>query len=139
MAYSSQYKNSSLWKVILIYLLIGGLVYFAAYYFISYRRATSVSPQLPTPPTVQTIQITPSGYQPKTLTIKLGDVVSWTNQSSVTANVSSNPHPTHSDYPPLNLGDIPPGGSVSITFRKVGTYNYHNHLSPDQLGTVIVQ
>lgn len=29
------------------------------------------------------------------------------------ATVNSSPHPAHTDYPPLNLGDLPDGGEVS--------------------------
>lgn len=86
-----------------------------------------------------TITLTSSGFEPATLTIKAGDKVTWVNKSGSGAAVNSAPHPIHTDYPPLNLGTFPDGGTLSLTFDKVGTYKYHNHLNPSQLGTIIVQ
>lgn len=86
-----------------------------------------------------TITLTAAGFSPGTLTINVGDKVVWINESGIDATVSSNPHPTHTDYPPLNLGSFPNGGTLSLTFDKVGAFGYHNHLNPNQSGTIVVQ
>jgi len=103
--------------------------------------ATSSSP---TPSSVMraqeaSIALTDDGFSPQTLTIKAGTKVTWTNKSSGLGNVSSNPHPVHTDYPPLNLGNFPVNGTLSLVFDKPGTYKYHNHLDPGLQGTIIVQ
>ncbi|MEX2007268.1 MAG: hypothetical protein WD992_00660, partial [Candidatus Levyibacteriota bacterium] len=67
-----------------------------------------------------------------------GATVIWTNSSGQVGNVSSNPHPTHSIYPALNLGNFGDGQGVSLVFDTVGTYGYHNHLDATKTGTVIV-
>src|SRR5579884_1535566 len=77
------------------------------------------------------------GFSPATITIKAGDTVTWTNTDTNPHTVNSNPHPTHTDYPPLNgVGQIAPGQSKSFTFSQPGTYHYHDHLDPVHQGTV---
>lgn len=86
-----------------------------------------------------TITLTASGFSPETLTIKAGDKVTWANKSGADAAVNSNPHPVHTDYPPLNLGSFKDGENLSLTFDQAGTYGYHNHLNPSQTGTIVVE
>lgn len=78
------------------------------------------------------------GFMPSSLTIKAGTTVTFLNTSGQ-LSVNSNPHPVHTDYPPLNLGVIQEGQSKSLTFDKPGTYGFHNHLNPSQTGTITVQ
>jgi len=87
----------------------------------------------------QAIQVTASGFSPQSVTIKAGTKVTWTNTSGSMIVIASNPHPVHTDYPPLNLGSLANGQSVSLVFPTPGTYGYHNHLNPSQTGTIIVQ
>ena len=89
--------------------------------------------------TQASVTLTPTGFNPSTLTIKAGTKVTWTNQSGETATVNSDPHPIHTDYPPLNLDEFSNGGTLSLTFDKAGTYGYHNHLNPSEHGTIVVQ
>lgn len=85
------------------------------------------------------VKITANGFVPQSITIKAGESVTWTNTDTAPHNVNSNPHPIHTDYPPLNLGTIQPGSSKSLTFPTKGTYGYHDHLNPQFKATVIVQ
>lgn len=84
------------------------------------------------------VTITSSGFEPKTLTVKAGTKVIWKNTGNGISDVSSDVHPTHELYPPLNLGDIESGQTVSLVFDKPGTYKYHNHLDAAQEGVVEV-
>lgn len=150
MDYPTGYGKRPLWQWLVIYLVIGGLIYAAIYYFYFGRKGASpygaaympqaITSPIPTQTTnQQTITVTSSGFQPGSLTVKAGETVVWSNQTGNTSNVSSAPHPAHTDYPPLNLGDIAPGASVSLTFPAAGTYKYHNHLNPSQFGSITVQ
>lgn len=85
------------------------------------------------------VKITSSGFSPQTLTIKLGDSVTWENDDSENHTVNSAPHPTHTAYPSLNLGVIKPGDQKSLTFPTTGTYKYHDHLNPSLTGSVTVE
>ncbi|MBI2196911.1 cupredoxin domain-containing protein [Candidatus Daviesbacteria bacterium] len=146
------YGKRPLWQWVLIYVVIGLVVYGLIYYFILARKGgstygpPSTAPANSTPATSSasenqqdTIVLTADGFSPATLTVKTGTKVILSNQSGIDATVNSSPHPTHTDYPPLNLGSLPVGGTVSMTFDKPGTYKYHNHLKPSQFGTIVVE
>ena len=140
MAYETSYGKRPLWQWILIYLIVGGLIYYAVYYFYFAKKGTTPYGQAAVQSVNQnTVKITASGFEPAKITIKAGETVVWSNQSDNTGNVSSAPHPAHTDYPPLNLDDIAPGASVSLTFPTAGTYKYHNHLDPSRFGSITVQ
>lgn len=144
-----EYGKKSPWYWFTIYLVIGGLVYAGVYYYFLKPKGgynynadtTQPSPSvLMTPATNSpTIQISSSGYSPATLTVAVGATVTWTNTGNTMANVSSDPHPQHTTYPPLNLGIIKPGASESLQFDTPGTYTFHNHLNATQTGTIIVK
>lgn len=85
------------------------------------------------------VTIQSSGFLPKNITIKTEESVTWVNQDTADHTVNSTPHPIHTDYSSLNLGVIKPGESKSLTFPKVGTYKYHNHLNPSLTGSVTVE
>jgi len=86
-----------------------------------------------------TVLVTSAGFEPSTITVPTGTKVTWVNQSGSLTNVSSDVHPTHLLYPPLNLGSFDAGQSVSLVFDTAGTHGYHNHLNPSEKGTVIVE
>lgn len=104
--------------------------------------ATSIPSQTETQPSTaqqDIITLTQDGFSPATFTIKAGVTVTWVNKSGNNAKVSSNPHPIHTNYPPLNLETFPDGEKLSLIFDKPGTYSYHNHLNPSQTGMIVVQ
>jgi plastocyanin len=85
------------------------------------------------------ITLTQDGFAPQTVTIKAGEKVVWTNNSGDVATVNSSKHPTHQDYPPLNLGQFQDGEKLELVFDKPGTYMYHDHLNPTRFGKIIVE
>lgn len=110
------------------------IILVAGWYFLSNKEtspSTTVQENL--------VTITSNGFTPQTITIKVGDSVTWTNTNSSMHNVISDIHPTHQLYPPLNLGNISAGESKSLSFPEIGTYKYHDHLNPSLTGTVIVE
>ncbi len=145
MDYPTGYGKRPLWQWVVIYLVIGGLIYVAIYYFFFANKTdrkpygAAYNPQVTQAVSQTTISASSSGFQPGSLTIKTGDTVTWNNQSGVAISVNSAPHPAHTDYPPLNIGLIENGASASLTFPTAGTYKYHNHLNPSQYGSITVQ
>ena len=85
------------------------------------------------------VKVSATGFTPQNLTVKVGDTVAWMNSDSADHTVNSAPHPTHTVYPPLNLGVIKPGDKKTLTFPTAGTYKYHDHLNPSLFGSVTVQ
>ena len=85
------------------------------------------------------VAYTDSGFNPKTITVKQGTAVTFTNQSSGGMWVASDVHPTHQLLPGFDqLQLVVNGGSYQYTFVKVGTWTYHNHVKASEIGTVIV-
>lgn len=85
------------------------------------------------------IDFSDEGFNPAETKAKVGEKVEFKNSSSATVQVNSAPHPVHTLFPELNIGAIEPGSSKSLTFSKVGSYTYHNHLNASQKGTIVVE
>jgi plastocyanin len=86
-----------------------------------------------------TITFTGDGFTPAVTTVKAGDTVRVANKSSQPLNFDSDPHPTHTDEPELNVGAIGPGESGTFTVTKKGHWGFHDHLNPSLRGTLIVE
>ncbi|TSC62209.1 MAG: Plastocyanin [Parcubacteria group bacterium Gr01-1014_48] len=103
-----------------------------------------------TPLTEMTVAYGPKGFDPKSVTIKAGQTVTFVNESESSMWVGSSMHPTHADYPEKTANDclgsafdqceaVGTGGSYSFTFNKKGSWGYHNHVAPNNWGTVVVE
>jgi plastocyanin len=85
------------------------------------------------------VEITNTGFSLQTVAVTKGGTVTWTNRGTSAAWVASAVHPTHQLYLGFDeLQGMAPGESWSFTFNNVGSWKYHNHLSPLQIGTVNV-
>lgn len=86
------------------------------------------------------VSYTDTGFSPATVTIKAGSTVKFTNNSSQSMWVASDPHPIHNGLAGFDeRASVEKGGTYSFTFSKAGTFGYHNHLNPSDTGTVIVE
>jgi plastocyanin len=83
--------------------------------------------------TVDIIGGNPSSYaySPSTISISVGDRITWDNTSSATEG-----HTVTGDG--LDSGTIKKGQSYSFTFNKAGTFNYVCEFHPSMKGTVNV-
>jgi plastocyanin len=81
--------------------------------------------------TVQVI-MSNKAYDPATVTIKVGDTVTWVNQDSPQ-------HDVVADNGEFKSSLFDKGGTFSFTFTKAGTYPYHCSIHPGMNGTVVVQ
>lgn len=141
-------RNLSIVILVLI-LILGGW-----WYLRSTRNQAAPAPSVTTEPTPSsstaspsamsqkqvTVTISSTGFNPSGVTIPVGGTVTWTNQDSAPHTVNSDPHPTHTLYPPLNsVGQLQPGESKSLSFPTAGVYKYHDHLNPQFRGSVTVQ
>lgn len=81
-----------------------------------------------------------SGFSPNPITIKLGETVTWKNDTSDLMWVASAVHPTHLEYPGFDqLKGSENGTTYSFKFDKAGTWKYHDHLHPSNFGSVVVE
>jgi hypothetical protein len=82
-------------------------------------------------PNTLTLTVTANGVTASGTTLAAGGTITWVNQDNRAHDMSSDPHPQHTDCPGMNAGDLNPGqqrtvGPVS-TVRSCG---YHDHLNP---------
>ena len=100
------------------------------------------------------VEITSTGFSPKTLTIKAGEKVTFVNKGSGAHWPASAVHPTHAVYPgsglikcgtaeQANIFDACKGLATNeeftFTFNSKGSWNYHDHQNPSLTGTVVVE
>lgn len=86
------------------------------------------------------VTYTDSGFNPSTILISKGGVVSFVNKSSSAFWPASNNHPSHLLYPEFDSKrSIPSGESYDFTFEKVGSWGFHDHLKSSMTGTITVQ
>lgn len=83
---------------------------------------------------------TENGFTPKEMIVKKGDTVTFINQSGNAMWVASAVHPTHQVLPGFDQKkSVAKGGTYVYTFLKEGTWKFHNHVSPEMMGTVVVK
>lgn len=144
-----EYSKKPLWQWVLIYLVIGGIIYWLVYYFYfvksgsnkyTYAPATSQTTQVSDGIAENVVIYSDTGFSPKNLIIKPNTTVTFKNDSGKSMWVASNPHPIHSDYSAFDAkGGYKKGESYQFTFTEARKYNYHNHLNSNDEGTITVE
>jgi uncharacterized protein HemX len=84
------------------------------------------------------ILYTNSGFDKPSYTVKKGQTVRLTNQSTRSLQFSSNDHPTHLLNPELNLETLGAGASTTFQPTKAGNWGVHDHLDPSLTTTLVV-
>lgn len=86
------------------------------------------------------IEYTDNGFSPTEIKIKIGHSITFVNKSSNPMWVASDDHPTHMIYPEFDSKKAYSSEEIyTFTFEKVGSWNYHNHLRPNDKARVIVE
>ena len=137
--------NKIIIGIIIAIIVIGGGAFFLNKNNFSQTQMqnipTQTQGQAPTSPTTGSTQATAGknavtiqnfAFSPETLTVKVGDKITWTNQDSAG-------HSATADDNSFDTGVIGQGQSGSITFSKAGTYTYHCSVHPMMKGTIVVQ
>ncbi len=76
-------------------------------------------------------QIIDFAFSPSTMTIHVGDTVTWTNVGKAPHSATANDHS-------FNTGILQPGQSGSHTFTAAGTFTYYCIVHPWMHGTITV-
>jgi plastocyanin len=79
----------------------------------------------------QSVAISGFSFSPRTVTVNVGDTVTWTNSDAQAHTATSGSA--------WNTGDIGNGESASITFSNAGTFDYICAIHPTMTGTVVVR
>lgn len=119
-------NNKIIIGIIIALVVIGGIAYFFTH------TQTQTNPGSGSSVTKNEVTIQNMAFSPATLSVKVGDKVTWTNQDSVA-------HTATADDNSFDTGTIAQGQSGSFTFTKAGTYTYHCSIHPNMTATIIVQ
>ena len=112
-------KNKKL--LILVFLGIVGLV--------AVSGCTSSNNQ--TSSSGNTVTIQNMAFNPSTLNVQVGTVVTWLNKDSTS-------HRVVSDSGVFDSGDLTNGQSYNFTFSQAGSFPYHCSIHPSMKGTIVV-
>jgi plastocyanin len=92
-----------------------------------------------------TVTMTSSGISPASVTVAVGQTVTFINNDTRSHEIASNPHPQHGSCPGIEAGlGIVAAGQTKVThnFANAGTCGYHDHQDDTNTrfqGTIIVQ
>lgn len=95
-------------------------------------------------PSGATITIANGRVTPSTVTITVGQSVTFVNNDGRTRNVTSNPHPNHTDCPSINAVNNIGNGQTKLTnsLPTARSCGFHDHDDPENVnlqGTIVVQ
>jgi plastocyanin len=93
--------------------------------------------------TAATITITANGVSPKDVTVAAGSRVTFVNNDNRAHDMSSDPHPDHTDCPAVTVGNVQPGESrATQNLNTARTCGFHDHNQPTATslqGTIRIQ
>lgn len=92
---------------------------------------TSLAAPAPARAAEHAVQIADSAFSPTTLTIAVGDTVTWTN-------ADDRPHTVTSNDGAFDSGNLDEGQSFSFTFTEPGTYAYRCNYHTEMQATIVV-
>jgi plastocyanin len=78
------------------------------------------------------VSIPSLSFDPETVTIDVGDTVTWTNDDNVAHTVTA-------DDDSFDSGPLSPGSTETVTFASAGTYAYHCTIHSSMTGTIVVE
>lgn len=95
-------------------------------------------------PSGATITIANGAVSPAQVTISVGQSVTFVNDDSRVHDIASNPHPAHTDCPPVNAaGNLSPGQTkLTNAFTTARTCGFHDHNNPDTaalMGSIVIR
>jgi hypothetical protein len=95
-------------------------------------------------PSGATITIASGRVSPAEVTIAVGQSVTFVNNDGGVRNISSDPHPVHSDCPQINVVGNLSNSQTRLTnaFPAARSCGFHNHDDPDNgsfKGRIIIQ
>jgi amicyanin len=95
-------------------------------------QPAATTPAAPAPPIAGTgVSITNFAFTPATLTVRVGDTVTWTNHDEEPHTIVANDGSFHS--PGLDVNAV-----YSFTFTQPGSFDYACGIHPFMHGTVVV-
>lgn len=113
---------------IILLLLLALVVLFLAFAFLFGKDSAN------------TIYVYEDRFEPKELTIEVGETVQFVSKTPRPMWPASDAHPTHKIYADFDPKEpIPAGETWQFTFTVPGVWHYHDHLNPTLGGIVTVE
>ena len=79
------------------------------------------------------VAIVDNDFEPTSISVSVGDTVTWTN-------TGSNPHTVTSDEEGVwDSGTLDSGATFTFTFEEAGTVTYHCNIHPSMQAEVVVE
>ena len=78
------------------------------------------------------VAISGSAFSPPTVTVTVGDTVTWTNGDQIS-------HTATADGGSFDTGTLANGDSNTVTFATAGSFPYHCAIHPAMTGTITVE
>jgi plastocyanin len=105
---------------------------------------SSGSDTTPSQTPAATITITASGVSPRSVTVPRGSQVQFVNNDTRAHDMDSDPHPEHTDCPPINaVGFLNPGQTRQTeNLNTARTCGFHDHSDPTNAnlhGSIVIQ
>lgn len=123
--------NKVIILVLVVVVLVGG-----GYFMMKGKSSMAPmgdQPKTETAPVAgNTVEIKDFAYSPASLSVKVGDTVTWTNKDLTG-------HSATADDGSFDTGVLAQGESGSFTFTKAGTFAYHCTPHPNIQGTITVE
>jgi plastocyanin len=97
-----------------------------------------------TPTATSTVTLTSAGVSPVAISVSQGTRVLFINNDNRQHEMTSDPHPEHTDCPEINtIGFISPGQTKETgNLNTVRTCRYHDHNDPNNMrfqGRIVIQ
>lgn len=120
-------NNKALLAIVVLVLVGGG------YYMMKGQASVAPKESVETQKVAaNTVEIKDFAFGPTTMTVKVGDTVTWINKDIAG-------HSATADDKSFDTGMLSQNESGSFTFTKAGTYTYFCIAHPNMKGTIIVQ
>lgn len=86
------------------------------------------------------VRMSRNSFEPPVITVDRGETVRFRNESGADKWPASDVHPTHELLGGFDARRaVLDGGSWSYRFRQTGRWTYHDHLTPQVKGLVVVR
>jgi len=119
-------------KGIIISIIVIAVLVIGVLAFIFSQQPSSNNPTTPLNTQSNEISIKGFAFSPSTISIKVGDTLTWTNQDSTSHTVTSD------SGSELSSATLSQGQTYSHTFNTAGTYSYHCTFHSGMKAKVIV-
>lgn len=107
---------------------------------LSESESQSTAMNMPGMKTMAKVHYTDKGFIPNKITVPVGSMVEFINDSSGEMWVASDPHPQHTDLPTFDqFRPFKEHSMYRYVFDKKGTWGFHDHLKASFNGLVTVQ